>query len=398
MWPARTLPIVAKFVFAPLLVLFTLLLSNFFNQQVYAQTADLLITNVALFDGQDIRYTVDVSVSDGQIAQILEHPSGIEAKQQIDGSEQLLIPGLINAHVHAWFPDHLKEAARSGILSMLDMHGSVFSLELLRKLRDSTQYATYYGAGGGMTVPEGHGTQFGMPTPVVNRNTSPTEFVNERAEEGVDYIKILREPSMATLTEAQIREGVAAAHELDLLAVAHVSRVEDASMLTRSGIDGLVHIWYDQSITEERLDSLVEADIFVVPTCLTNMLFYDYAYREELPRAYMDSTQLLREIGRLHQAGIPILAGTDPPNLGINYGSDLYRELELLVMAGLTPVEAIRAATGAISDAFGLEDAGYLGPGKYADMILLPVAVLEDISLIREPGYIWKRGISIKTR
>ncbi|MEL6392033.1 MAG: hypothetical protein AAFR97_04725, partial [Bacteroidota bacterium] len=81
----------AKFVFAPLLVLFTLLLSNFFNQQVYAQTADLLITNVALFDGQDIRYTVDVSVSDGQIAQILEHPSGIEAKQQVDGSEQLLI-------------------------------------------------------------------------------------------------------------------------------------------------------------------------------------------------------------------------------------------------------------------------------------------------------------------
>jgi imidazolonepropionase-like amidohydrolase len=74
---------------------------------------------------------------------------------------------------------------------------------------------------------------------------------------------------------------------------------------------------------------------------------------------------------RLHKAGVPIIAGTDSPYPGVYFGEGLHRELELLVEAGLTPLEAISAATGNAA-AFMLDSTwGVVAVGRRADLLLI---------------------------
>ena len=99
----------------------------------------------------------------------------------------------------------------------------------------------------------------------------------------------------------------------------------------------------------------------------------------------------------LHAAGVPILAGTDanetpaapasPP-----FGSSLHDELELLVEAGLTPVEALRAATSVAAEHFGLDDRGAIAPGLRADLVLLDADPTVDIAATRSIRGVWIAG------
>ncbi|MEL6276850.1 MAG: amidohydrolase family protein, partial [Bacteroidota bacterium] len=324
------------------------------------------------------------------------HPSPLSAADTIDGSGHTLLPALTNAHVHAWAPGQLQEAAKAGVLNILDMHGSSRSLGFFRSFKDSTNYARFYGAGPGVTVPNGHGTQFGMPAPTVDSSTSARQFVLNRVEEGSDYIKILREPDRPTVTEQNIKDAVVTAHENELLAVAHVSRSNDATLLANADVDGLVHVWFDEPIREKQLDTLAASDIFMVPTMLTVLRFSKLATENNLDRKYIDSLTLITEVNRLHKAGITLLAGTDPPNFGINYGDDLITELELLVAAGLTPTEAIQSATVHTAKAFKLPYDSKLTPGNTADMILVKGDATQSVLALREIVNVWKSGKLVK--
>jgi imidazolonepropionase-like amidohydrolase len=101
----------------------------------------------------------------------------------------------------------------------------------------------------------------------------------------------------------------------------------------------------------------------------------------------------LRLVGDMHARNIPIGAGTDTP---INYslpGYALHTELEMLVRAGLGPLEAIRAATVRPAEFFGLEDEmGAIEPGMRADLVLLADDPLADISNTRRIVAVVTRG------
>jgi imidazolonepropionase-like amidohydrolase len=97
----------------------------------------------------------------------------------------------------------------------------------------------------------------------------------------------------------------------------------------------------------------------------------------------------LQTIRALHEAGVPIVAGTDE---GIP-GFSVYRELELYVMAGFSPMDAIRAATSVSAAAMGvLKDEGTIERGKHADLLILDKNPLDDISNIRTARYVMKDG------
>jgi imidazolonepropionase-like amidohydrolase len=101
----------------------------------------------------------------------------------------------------------------------------------------------------------------------------------------------------------------------------------------------------------------------------------------------------LRLVGWMHERGVPIGAGTDTP---INYslpGYALHSELEMLVRAGLPPLEAIRAATIRPAEFFGLEARmGTIAPGMRADLVLLTADPLADISNTRRIEAVVTRG------
>ena len=85
-------------------------------------------------------------------------------------------------------------------------------------------------------------------------------------------------------------------------------------------------------------------------------------------------------VRQLVRAGVPILAGTDAPGPGSTYGASVHGELELLVGAGLTPVQALTAATSAPARAFRLADRGMIAPGKRADLVLVDGDPTTDIA------------------
>ena len=89
-------------------------------------------------------------------------------------------------------------------------------------------------------------------------------------------------------------------------------------------------------------------------------------------------------IGMMHEAGVPIAAGTDTPISFAAPGYSLHSELEMLVRAGLSPMEALRSATIRPAEFFGREaEMGRIQPGQLADLVLLEGNPLEDITLTR---------------
>jgi hypothetical protein len=100
-------------------------------------------------------------------------------------------------------------------------------------------------------------------------------------------------------------------------------------------------------------------------------------------------------VRQLKAANVPILAGTDAANPGTAHGISLHGELELLVQAGLTPLEALRAATSAPAKAFGLSDRGRIAPGMRADLLLVEGNPSQDIRMTRRIVGVWKAGTAL---
>ncbi|MBK81453.1 MAG: hypothetical protein CMQ43_11160 [Gammaproteobacteria bacterium] len=96
--------------------------------------------------------------------------------------------------------------------------------------------------------------------------------------------------------------------------------------------------------------------------------------------------------GLLHQAGVPLLAGTDAGGFGIIPGASLARELELLVEAGLTPHDALASATRIGAEVLGFDDAGRVAPGYRANLTLLPDDPLQDVGAVEHPAGVMIRG------
>lgn len=358
--------------------------------QLKAQES-FVIKNVKVFDGEKTIENTSVKITGDKIEEVAPNIEITEDLNIIDGRGKSLIPALSNAHVHAWSPQSLSQAAKAGVLNVMDMHGVENFQQSMRMLKDSTDYARYFVAGYAATTPKGHGTQFGFPVPTLENPEDAKDFVKARIASNVDYIKIIVEPYKETLSQETVAELVKEAHKADLKAVVHVSRLEDGIQVLEDNADALVHIWWDKPINKAKLENLVEnKDFFIIPTLLTTLKAFERMGEDSAD--YLSKEELLGEIKKLHEAKVPILAGTDPPNLNINYGTDLYEELFLFKEAGLSNIDILKTATSNVAKAFNLKEMGYLKKNYIADMLLIdgdPTENIEDIATIER---IWKAG------
>lgn len=355
------------------------------NSKRDVSSYDLVIQNVKLFNGEQIYENATVLIDSNTVQEIIKDKvTAFEGENIIDGNGFTLTPAFINAHVHAFKPEQTHEAVQAGVLTLLDLFSTQPAVsDSLRTLgKTSNQHAYYYSAGPTVTVEGGHGSQFG-PVPLVATPEDVPKFIEDRIAEGSDYIKVIIERGDAsyeapTLSDEMIKIAGETTQKKGVKSVAHITWISDALKAAEYGIDGLAHMWSRDStgITDKQLDYLKDSSIFIIPTIST------WQRADETKWRKVNIDLLKQDLLKLYKKGIPLLAGTDPPNFKINYGSDLFKELELFVEVGMSELDALKSATSQISKAFELEDKGYIKKGTVADLVLIqgdPTSNIKDL-------------------
>ena len=394
------------------------------------------IVGVRVFDGERLLDGAqDVTVVDGLIGAV--EPSRAEARSldDVDGFGALLLPGLIDAHVHASLFG-LQQAALFGVTTVLDMGSSPGVIDPLRlAVAERADLADLRSAVTGLTRPDGHPHQMigdlGHPdTPTVSTVAEVPSFVADRVAEGADYLKTWVEDgevlgsSVPPLQPTILRAYVEAGHAAGRHVLVHAMKRRAAEQAVAAGADGLTHLFVDEPLDDGLLERFVVAEMHVVPTLsLLASIAGDPAaapladeprVRATTPSARRKGLQstlgtltpahletALAAVKELHEAGVLLFAGTDTADFampGLAPGVSLHGELRLLVRAGLSPAEALRAATCDPADRFGLTDRGRIRPGLRADLLLVegdPTIRIEESLAIRE---VWRGGSRVEPK
>jgi imidazolonepropionase-like amidohydrolase len=108
-----------------------------------------------------------------------------------------------------------------------------------------------------------------------------------------------------------------------------------------------------------------------------------------------DIDRFIEAVGGLVEAGVTILTGTDVSSGTTFHGVSVHRELELLVRAGLSPSEALAAATSNVANAYGLSDRGVIAAGKRADLLLVRGDPTKDVTASRDIISVWRGGVEL---
>ena len=306
-----------------------------------------------------------------------------------------LIPGLIDAHVHVIDEGTLATFASYGVTTVLDMGNP---MALLDPLRGVAGVADLRAAGLVSTSPTSmHAQRMHATTDVLVANASEADaWVAARVDEGADYIKVVID--LPGFDQETVDALVAAAHARGKKVVAHASRFDAVTMAQRAGVDILTHAPLDRPIEGGQAAELVAAGAVVVPTLTMMKGIVEGLRAAGAPGPAYEPAR--ESVTALHAAGMPILAGTDANAVPFGpssppFGESLHQELELLVDAGLSPAEALDAATAVTADHFGLADRGRVAPGLRADLVLLDADPTADIAATRGIRGVWIAGARI---
>ncbi|MGB8453661.1 MAG: amidohydrolase family protein [Anaerocolumna sp.] len=189
----------------------------------------------------------------------------------------------------------------------------------------------------------------------------------------------------------------------------------------KGGIDGLMHIFIDKPYTQEIIDTIVSSGVFVCPTIAAGASTIgdsdatefgkDERVRSKLSEEWLKAFDkhiatwpqgkmeyVLATVKALFDAGVDILAGADASQAtigGMVHGASLHHELQLLVKAGLTTIEALRAATSVPARRFGLNDRGRIVNSARADLLLVKGDPTTNISDTLSIEAVWRQGVQL---
>ncbi|UFS97779.1 amidohydrolase family protein [Nocardia huaxiensis] len=344
----------------------------------------LALDNVRVFDGHGLTAPETV-VIDGPII-------GADATgaRHLDADGAILLPGFIDAHVHLHDLQTPQVLAAHGVTTSLDMTAAPDLVAALRNgpYADSLRSAVLPVVGPGSAHARALGEQV-----IIHAPEQAEDAVAQRIKDGCDYVKlVLEEPGHGGPGTATASAVVAAAHARAFLVIAHAATPGAYTIALDAGADIITHIPVAGPLPQHDIDRMAAGPAAAVPTL---GMMQGYA---EIAGDAADFEHALTNVAALHAAGVPILAGTDANAIPVSpvrppFGASLHRELELLVRAGLSTADALRAATTGPARAFGLTDRGAITPGLRADLVLLDGDPLADITATRSIRRIWRAGI-----
>jgi imidazolonepropionase-like amidohydrolase len=422
-------------------------------QQTPMQT--VLLRDVRLIDGTGAppREHVSLLLRNGRIEKIGETmvvPKGVQVREL---SGKTVMPGLIGAHSHLGLIVDDAESSATGYtrenvtaqLKQFERYGvtTIMSLgvnrDLVYALREEQRKgrlggATIFTAGRGIGVPGGAP---GLPAAAdqIYRPATADEVrkdVDELAAHRADIVKIWVDKlhgAVPEMTPEIYKAVIDEAHQKHVRVAAHEYALEDAKQLVADGVDVLAHSVRDQVVDNAFVEAMKQHKVWYVPTFTVDESFFVYAERPEFMKTkfFQDAAgpKLMakfnapgyaekinqdaqtaqhrkdfaigqQNLKKLFDAGVNVGFGTDSGALpGRIPGFAEHHELELMVEAGLTPMQAITAATGENAKLLHATDRGTIAAGKRADLLVLDADPLVDIRNTQKIFAVYHDGRSV---
>lgn len=437
-------------------IIFLLLAASVFAAFTYIKKAiavnTVLFRNATIIDGNGgipMEHT-DLLVQDNLITAI-GHNLHAAGAQEIDLTGKTIMPSLISAHVHI---GTLRGTATTGanytrdnILSQLKKYenygvntiqvmGTDRPMLFTSGLRDSSLNgllpgARLYSAGYGFGTPQG-GPPVEMGMDQVFRPAGAAQVPAEMdslAKLNPSVVKMWVDDfggKYKKMDQAVYKTIITEAHKHGLRVAAHVYYLADARKLVARGIDIFAHSIRDSVIDDALVQQMKARNIVYIPTLSLDEYAYIYArkpdwindaffkaslepgvyemitsekYQNDIRNSpsYAKNTAAfetaLRNLKKLHAAGILVSLGTDSGATPVRaQGFSEHLEMELMVQAGLTPLQAISAATKNAALALKINNYGTLEKGKAADMIILRQNPVSNIRNSRTIEAVYKAG------
>lgn len=357
----------------------------------------------------------------GDAAATLEWPAGAHI---IDCDGATLLPGLIDCHEHLAMrhergsgrtqmqdPDHeiafriaktLAEIIQSGVTSVRTA-GDKHHLDVAAARYVEAGYIPgprIYPCGAGIRSSHGHGD---AATTIVDGVDAVRKGVRESVRKGSHHIKLFvtgglgsaeTEPCVSYYTMPEIQAAIEEAHNVGRKVMAHAHGGPGVDWLIDAGVDSIEHGIH---MTARQLDRMARAGIWYIPTLAVS--FHEQPAGagqpppEVLAKHATARARRAEVMAQAQHAGVRLAAGTD------SWHGEVWFELELLVRFGLTPAQAILAATRDAAALMGhLDDMGTLEAGKRADLIAVHGDPLVDISVMKQVMLVLRDGISFVNR
>ena len=333
-----------------------------------------------------------------------------------DISGKTILPGLIDAHVHLCLdgsPDPMTSVSKdsipqltlkaayyarrtleAGVTTIRDMGGRDY-VDIA--IRDGIESGLLQGprmicSGRLVCMTGGHGWQFGREASGVD---GVREAVREQLKMGVNFIKLIAtggvmtkgmDPGATQFTLEELMAGVEEARKAGRRTATHAQGTEGIKNSLWAGVNSIEHGFF---LDDEAIELMLEMNAYLVPTLSAPYQIIRGGVKGGVPRFAVEKSKSVmkshfQSVRRAYKSKIPIAMGTDAGTPFNCHGENL-KETELLVKAGLTPMEAIVATTKTASEALGLEKKiGTLEKGKLADLVVVDGDPLDDISLLQK--------------
>ena len=338
----------------------------------------------------------------------------------LDG--RMLLPGFIDCHVHLCLdgsadstsvlvhdpvPLTTLKAARmaretlmAGITSVRDLGGTQ-GIDL--SVRNAVKAGIIQGprmlaSGLPICMTGGHGWQFGFECDGADE---VRRAARSQIKAGADVVKLMAtggvltpgvEPGSEQFTEEELRAGVQEAHKASRRTATHAQGTQGIVNALKAGIDSIEHGFY---LNEEAVSLMKARNVPLVPTISALHNIVTMGVEAGIPAFAVEKTLKARDahfqsIRMAHEAGVPVLMGTDagtPFNL---HGRNL-DELKRLTECGFTSVEALIAGTKAAAELLGMgHDVGSIEVGKRADLVIVEGNPVDDIDIL-----VGSKGVSL---
>lgn len=358
------------------------------------------IKNARVFNGHAFTDPQTVIFDNGVIvASHLEDNADVE----VDGTGKYLIPGLIDSHIHIDNVETLELLSSYGITTGMNMVCYNYTVcSALAQMTGVTQFMTATQA----AIKAGTANPFLAPPSDkgIQPGANITQWVADQFFHGspAEWLKVVASPDDSGLTQAQMSQLTIAAHSIGTYSVTHATYLAAYAKAITSKTDIIQHTPGDKLLSQSLIQQILKNGQAVTPTMSVFRVGTNSHILQQILRQGANNTAnfttVTANVRAMHEAGVPLLAGTDcaeipSMNISMPYGLAIHCELEFLVEAGLNASEALRAATVVPAKRQGMDDRGVIAPGMRADLLLLNSNPLINISNTRDIAKVWAGGV-----